>query len=46
MVYFLGRDVSVYIGTETVQSGKNIGVLSGSVAGTTVVSIAADGASD
>jgi hypothetical protein len=43
MVYFLGRDVSVYIGTETVQAGKNIGVLSGSVAGTTVVSIAADG---
>jgi len=46
MVYFLGRDVSVYIGTETVQSGKNIGVLSGSVAGTTVVSIAADGATN
>ena len=46
MVYFLGRDVSVYIGTETVQSAKNVGVLSGSVAGTTVVSIAADGATN
>ena len=46
MVYFLGRDVSVYIGTETLQSAKNVGVLSGSVAGTTVVAIDADGADD
>ena len=43
MVYFLGRDVSVYIGTESDTADKNIGVLSGSVAGTTVVSIAATG---
>ena len=46
MVYFLGRDVSVYIGTESNTADKNIAVVSGTVDGTTDISIAADGATN
>ena len=41
MVYFLGRDVSVYIGTESNTADKNIAVVSGSVDGVTDVQIVA-----
>jgi len=34
MVYFLGRDVSIYIGTEAVTADKNIGALYASGSGT------------
>tara|TARA_R110000824_G_scaffold341619_1_gene528053 strand:- start:363 stop:1085 length:723 start_codon:yes stop_codon:yes gene_type:complete len=43
MVYFLGRDVKVYIGTESNTTDKNVAVLSGSVAGTTDVQVIATG---
>ena len=43
MAYFLGRDVKVYIGTESDTANKNIGVLSGTAAGATEISIAATG---
>lgn len=46
MAYFLGRDVKVYIGTESDTAAKNIGVLSGSAAGATEISIAATGTSN
>ena len=41
MVYFLGRDVSVYIGTESNTADKNIAVLSGAVDAVTDVQICA-----
>ena len=44
MVYFLGRDVSVYIGTESNTADKNIAVASGSVAGVTNIQVLATGA--
>ena len=43
MVYFLGRDVKVYIGTESDTADKNVAVLSGAVAGTTDVQVIATG---
>ena len=43
MVYFLGRDVSVYIGTESNTAAKNIAVVSGSVDGTTDIQVGAVG---
>ena len=46
MVYFLGRDVSVYIGTESNTADKNVAVASGAVAGTTDVQIKATGTSN
>ena len=39
MVYFLGRDVSVYIGTESNTANMDIGVLSGTASGTTVCTV-------
>ena len=39
MVYFLGRDVSVYIGTESNTASMDIGVLSGTASGTTVCTV-------
>jgi len=39
MVYFLGRDVSVYIGTESNTEAMDVGVLSGTASGTTVVTV-------
>jgi len=46
MVYFLGRDVSVYIGTESNTALMNIGVMSGAASGITNVQIAETGTSD
>jgi len=46
MAYFLGRDVKVYIGTESNTASKNIGVISGAVAGATEVDIQATGTSN
>ena len=43
MVYFLGRDVKIYIGTESDTADKNVAVLSGAVAGTTDVQVIATG---
>ena len=43
MVYFLGRDVKVYIGTESDTADKNVAVLSGAVAGTTDIQVIATG---
>jgi hypothetical protein len=39
MVYFLGRDVSVYIGTESNTAAMDVGVLSGTASGTTVCTV-------
>tara|TARA_R110000824_G_scaffold166184_4_gene342914 strand:- start:316 stop:1053 length:738 start_codon:yes stop_codon:yes gene_type:complete len=41
MVYFLGRDVKVYIGTENDTANKNVAVLSGSVDAATSVQVVA-----
>ena len=46
MVYFLGRDVSVYIGTESNTANKNIGVVSGTVAGAPSCTVSATGTSN
>ena len=46
MVYFLGRDVKIYIGTESNTADKNVAVVSGSVAGTTDVQVVALAATD
>ena len=46
MVYFLGRDVSVYIGTESNTADKNIAVASGAADGTTDVQIKVTGTSN
>ena len=46
MVYFLGRDVSVYIGTESNTADKNIAVVSGTVDGTTDIQVGATGTSN
>lgn len=41
MVYFLGRDVKVYIGTESDTAAKNVAVISGAVDGTSDVQVIA-----
>jgi len=46
MVYFLGRDVSVYIGTESNTADKNIAVASGAVDAVTDVQIKVAGEDD
>ena len=46
MAYFLGRDVSVYIGTESNTANKNIGVVSGTVAGAPSCTVSATGTSN